>query len=88
MRDAIKADQAVMQKPDEYDYVDNQEQPAPEPSASAKAKADAVKEQVKAMKARRTKKDAPIQEEIPAPTIEDMPADQETGEIFNEPDEQ
>lgn len=86
MRDAIKADQAVMQKPDEYDYVDNQEQAAPAPATeTAKAKADAVKEQVEAMKARRTKKEEPVQEEeIPAPTIDDMPADVETGEIFNQ----
>lgn len=89
MRDAIKADQAVMQKPDEYDYVDNQEQADPAPATeTAKAKAEAVKEQIEAMKARRTKKEEPVQEEIPAPTIDDMPADVETGEIFNEPEEQ
>lgn len=87
MRDAIKADQAVMQKPDEYDYVDNQEQPAPEPSASAKAKAEKVKEQMDAMKERRARANKQ-EEEIPGPTIEDMPADIETGEIFNQPDEQ
>jgi len=85
MRDAIKADQAVMQKPDEYEYVDNQDQSAPEPSETAKAKAMKVKEQVEAMKARQA---APAQEEIPAPTIEDMPADVETGEIVNGPEEQ
>ena len=85
MRDAIKADQAVMQKPDEYDYVDNQDQPQPEVSETAKAKAMKVKEQVEAMKARQA---AAEQEEIPAPTIEDMPADMETGEIFNGPEEQ
>lgn len=87
MRDAIKADQSVMQKPDEYDYVDNQEQPAPEPSASAKAKAEKVKEQMDAMKERRARANKQ-EEEIPGPTIEDMPADIETGEIFNQPDEQ
>ena len=85
MRDAIKADQAVMQKPDEYEYVDNQDQSAPEPSESAKAKAMKVKEKIEAMKARQA---APEQEEIHAPTIEDMPADVETGEIFNGPEEQ
>ena len=52
MRDAIKADQSMMQKPDEYDYVDTQEQPAPEPTTTAKEKATKVKEQVEAMKAR------------------------------------
>ncbi len=52
MRDAIKADQSVMQKPDEYDYVDTQEQPTPEPTTTAKEKATKVKEQVEAMKAR------------------------------------
>lgn len=53
MRDAIKADQAVMQKPDEYDYVDADEQNQPEPTEAAKEKAEAVKEKVDAMKARR-----------------------------------
>lgn len=83
MRDAIKADQAVMQKPDEYDYVDNQEQSAPEVSDTAKAKANAVKEQMDAMKERRAKAAQEQEEKVPAPTIEDMPADIETGEIFS-----
>lgn len=86
MRDAIKADQAVMQKPDEFDYVDSQEQPAPEPTESAKKKAEEVKEKMEAMKARRSKK---VEEENPPmPTIEDMPeeADDETGEIFDIPE--
>lgn len=85
MRDAIKADQAVMQKPDEYDYVDNQEQAAPAPvTESAKAKAEEVKAQMEAMKTRRAKKE--MEETPPPPTIEDMPAeaDSETGEIFGE----
>lgn len=58
MRDAIKADQAVMQKPEEYDYVDNQEQPIDESvvSESAKDKAEEVKAQVEAMKSRRNPK--------------------------------
>lgn len=84
MRDAIKADQAVMQKPDEFDYVDSQEQPAPEPTESAKKKAEEVKEKMEAMKARRSKK---VEEENPPmPTIEDMPeeADSDTGEIFDQ----
>ena len=81
MRDAIKADQAVMQKEDKYDYVDADEQTQPEVSASAKAKAEAVQAQVDAMKKRRTKKaEDPGAEEGP----EEQPsADQETGEIFS-----
>lgn len=75
MRDAIKVDQAVMQKEDSYDYVDNQEQPVDESAVkeSAKAKADEVKAQIEALKARRNKVEEP----------EDMPADTESGEIFN-----
>lgn len=91
MRDAIKADQAVMQKPEEYDYVDNQEQEAPQAEAAkaeaAKAKAEEVKAKMEAMKARRAKKTeapAPEKEEAPAPTIEDMPADIMSDEIFNQ----
>ena len=54
MRDAIKADQSVMQKPDGYDYVDTDEQPQPdEQSEAAKEKAEEVKSKVEAMKARR-----------------------------------
>ena len=80
MRDAIKADQAVMQKEDKYDYVDADEQTQPEVSATAKAKAEAVQAQVDAMKKRRTKKaEDPGAEEGPD---EQPNADQETGEIF------
>ena len=84
---AITDDQSVSNEKGEATYADNtpDDQPQPEVSESAKAKAMKVKEQVEAMKARQA---APAQEEIPAPTIEDMPADQETGEIFNEPEEQ
>ena len=74
MRDAIKADQAVMQKPEEYEYVDNQEQEAPM-TETAKAKAEEVKAQMEAMKARRAKKaetPAPAPEPEPEPE-EDMP---------------
>ena len=77
MRDAIKADQAVMQKPEEYEYVDNQEQEAPMTEA-AKAKAEEVKAKMEEMKTRRAKKaeaPAPQPEEAPAPTIDDMPED-------------
>ena len=87
MRDAIKADQAVLNDKGEATYADNtpDDQPQPEVSEAAKEKARKVKEKVEAMKARQA---APAQEEIPAPTIEDMPADVETGEIFNGPEEQ
>jgi len=83
---AIKDDQVVSNENGEAEYQDNMpdEQPQPEVSETAKEKA-----QVEAMKVRRTKKEEPAQEEeIPAPTIEDMPADTETGEIFNGPEEQ
>lgn len=53
MRDAIKADQSVMQKPDEYEYVDADEQAQPEPTEAAKERAEEVKEKMEAMKARR-----------------------------------
>lgn len=71
MRDAIKADQAVIQKPEEYNYVDNtpDEQPQVE-SATAKEKAAAIKAQVEAMKARQNAKPA---------------VDEETGEIDDLP---
>lgn len=81
MRDAIKADQAVMQKPDEYEYVDNQEQSATAPTTvTAKEKARKVKEKVAEMKARQAA--AP---EVQEPEEQDQPeADQETGEIFSQ----
>ena len=47
-----------------------------------------VKEKVEAMKARQAEIPATQEEAIPPHTIEDMPADTETGEIFNEPEEQ
>jgi len=80
MRDAIKADQAVMQKPEEYEYVDNQEQPAPATEA-AQAKAEEVKAQVEAMKARRAKK---VEAPAPAPEEDDIPVDIMADEIFNQ----
>lgn len=84
MRDAIKADQAVMNKPEEYEYVDNQEQPATA-SETAKAKAEEVKAQVEAMKARKAKKEeVQVEEQAPAPSIEDMPVDLMADEIFNQ----
>ena len=57
MRDAIKADQSVMQKPDDYEYVDVDEQPQPEPSEAALEKAEAVKAKLAEMKSRKAKAD-------------------------------
>lgn len=85
MRDAIKVDQAVLRGEDKADYVDADEQVQPESqSASAKAKAEEVKAQMEAMKERRAKAAQEQDEKVPAPTIEDMPADEKTGEIFEQ----
>ena len=84
---AITDDQSVSNEKGEAAYSDNEpdEQIQPEVSETAKAKAEKVKEQMEAMKSRRNAKEAPVQEEeIPGPTIEDMPADVETGEIFEQ----
>lgn len=76
MRDAIKVDQAVMQKEDSYDYVDNQEQPVDESAVkdSAKAKAEEVKAQIEAMKARHNKAEEPVNEET-GEVDDDLPFD-------------
>lgn len=84
---AIKDDQSVTNEANVSTYADNEpdEQFQPEVSETAKAKAEKVKEQMEAMKNRRAVKDVqPQEEEIPGPTIEDMPADVETGEIFEQ----
>lgn len=85
---AITDDQSVANENGESAYRDNEpdEQFQPGVSVAAKAKAEKVKEQMDAMKERRAR--ANKEEEIPGPTIEDMPADIETGEIFNQQDEQ
>jgi len=76
MQNAIKADQTVMQKPDEYEHVDVDEQPqAPAQIEAAQSKADEVKAQVEAMKARRAASRV---------AQEDEGADPDTGEIFNQ----
>ena len=87
---AIKDDQVVSNENGEAEYQDNMpdEQPQPEVSVTAKEKARKVKEKVEAMKARQAEIPATPDEAIPPHTIEDMPADPETGEIFNEPEEQ
>ena len=81
---AIRHDQSVSTENGTSSYADNSidEQPQVEVTDSAKAKAEEVKAQVEAMKSRRAKKEEP--EQAPAPTIDDMPADEETGEIFSE----
>lgn len=85
MQSAIKADQAVLKNEDNYEYADGQtpdEQPQPEAQTeSAQAKAAEVQEQVEALRKRRAAKSAPAaapQEDLP-------PVDEQTGEIFNEP---
>ena len=87
---AISDDQVVSNENGEAAYRDNMpdEQPQPEVSETAKEKARKVKEKVAAMKARQAEIPATPDEAIPPHTIEDMPADPETGEIFNEPEEQ
>ena len=77
---AITDDQSVSNENGEAAYRDNEpdEQPNTAATENAKKKAEKVKEQLAAMKERRKKQDEP----------EDLPADTETGEIFNEPDEQ
>lgn len=84
---AIRHDQSVSTENGTSSYADNEpdEQIQPEVSETAKAKAEKVKEQMEALKNRRAVKEVPVQEEeIPGPTIEDMPADVETGEIFEQ----
>jgi len=80
MRDALKADQSVMQKPEQYDYVDTQEQPvdAQPQTEAAKSKVAEVQAQVEKMKARRKGTTEPEPEE------EDLPTDEQTGEMFPE----
>ena len=81
---AISNDQSVSNEQGNSTYADNEPefQAQPEAGASAKKKADAVKEKMEAMKTRRSKKE---QDDVPPmPFIEDMPADEETGEIFNQ----
>jgi len=77
LKAAIRDDQTVTDANNVSTYADNEpdDQPQPEVTESAKAKADEVKAQMEAMKARRSKKT-----EEP----EDIPADTETGEIFEQ----
>ena len=84
---AVRDDQSVSNEQGASSYADNEpdEQVQPEATESAKEKAEEVKAQVEAMKTRRSKKaEAPVEEQAPMPTIDDMPADEEAGEIFNQ----
>ena len=81
MRDAIKADQSVLNDKGDASYVDNtpDDQPQPVSSETAKEKAKKVKEKVEALKARQA---AP---EVQEPEEQEQPdADKETGEIFSQ----
>lgn len=84
---AIRDDQTVTNSANVSTYADNtpDEQVQPEQTEAAKAKAEEVKAKMEAMKARRAKKvEAQVEEQAPAPTIEDMPADIMADEIFNQ----
>lgn len=79
MQSALKADQAVLKSDDSAEYVDREPDVQIQPEAtteSAQAKAAEVQAQVEAMNARRK---AAQQEDEDLP-----PADNESGEIFNE----
>lgn len=85
---AIRDDQTVTNSANVSTYADNtpDEQAQPEAQTeTAKAKAEEVKAKVEAMKTRRAKKaEVQVEEQAPAPTIEDMPADIMADEIFNQ----
>ena len=85
---AISDDQAVVNENNDVAYKDNEpdEQTQPEANESAKAKAEEVQSQVEKMKARRKGTELPA--DAPASPVaateeDDMPADDQTGEIFN-----
>ena len=87
LQSAVRDDQTVSTEDGASTYADNtpDEQPQMEVSETAQAKAEEVKAQVEAMKARRAKKvEVQVEEQAPAPTIEDMPADIMADEIFNQ----
>lgn len=79
LKAAIRDDQTVTNKDNVSTYADNtpDDQPQPDASDTAKAKAAKVKEQVEAMKTRRSAK-------VVEPEPEVQEADAETGEIFNQ----
>ena len=89
---AISDDQSVSNENGDTAYRDNEpdEQVQPEANtASAKAKAAKVKEQVEAMNARRAKaKQEPEEKPEERENTADAGVNTETGEIFNQPDEQ
>ncbi len=92
---AISDDQSVSNENGESTYRDNEPEYQPQPEEqndNAKAKAMRVKEKVEAMKERRAKAEQK-QDEAPATQEEAVPAPEEavnteTGEIFNQADEQ
>lgn len=89
---AISDDQSVSSENGDTAYRDNEpdEQAQPEAkTASAKAKAAKVKEQVDAMNARRAKaKQEPEEKPEEQENTAEAEVNTETGEIFNQPDEQ
>lgn len=89
---AISDDQSVSNENGDTAYRDNEpdEQAQPEAkTASARAKATKVKEQVEAMNARRAKaKQEPEEKPEEQENTAEAEVNTETGEIFNQPDEQ
>lgn len=89
---AISDDQSVSNENGDTAYRDNEpdEQAQPEAkTASARAKATTVKEQVEAMNARRAKaKHEPEEKPEEQENTAEAEVNTETGEIFNQPDEQ
>lgn len=89
---AISDDQSVSNENGDTAYRDNEpdEQAKPEAkTASARAKATTVKEQVEAMNARRAKaKHEPEEKPEEQENTAEAEVNTETGEIFNQPDEQ
>lgn len=89
---AISDDQSVSNENGDTAYRDNEpdEQAQPEAkTASARAKATKVKEQVEAMNARRAKaKQEPEEKPEEQENTSEAEVNTETGEIFNQPDEQ
>lgn len=86
LQNAIRDDQTVTNENNVSTYADNEPEFQPQPEAqseSAKAKAAEIKEQVERMKARRAGTELPADAHA-SPVEEDMPADEQPGEIFNE----
>lgn len=82
LQNAIKEDQTVTNENNVSTYADNEPDVQIQPE-SASEKAQEVQAQVEAMKNRRSAA-GKQEEDVPAPTIDDMPADDATGEIFEQ----